>query len=118
MCDGYFPEYLMHLESTNSQSRNIESSIHNYYLYCTVIIVMISIDPQYIELQKHTFLVCFFAILCSWGCFYGVVAIAFRFCKLRQPDERSDCDTGDERLSDRNEATQGATQETEIVQQT
>lgn len=41
-----------------------------------------------------------------------------RFCKLRQPDECSDRDPSDERVSDWNEETQGATQKTERVQST
>jgi len=35
-----------------------------------------------------------------------------RVRKLRQPDECSDGDTGDERISDWNETTQSATEET------
>jgi len=46
------------------------------------------------------------------------VCTACRVCKLRQPVECSDRDTSDEWVSDWNEATQGATEETERIQPT
>ena len=36
-----------------------------------------------------------------------------RFCELWQSGERTGCDPGDERIPDRNEATQSAAEETE-----